>query len=471
MRKTLAIFALLTAFGASAGTITSLDPSTITARSGEYFMTINGTDLGTRLLYNGPAGTFLLDINAQGAGNVVGWLPVEVANTPGTYTVTVLGGNSGDSAPATFHVVDPLKIRQKFVILLPEALVAVAQGKVAAIRYEVSTMGGDDPNPVIKCDPPSGTFFSVGTTKVTCFASNQFGESAEGSFPVFVHDATLPVLRLPGRISVPADANEGAYVKFDVSAADEVDGSLVPECDAKSGGFFPVGITTVECLATDLSLNTASGSFTVEVVGKEARFELHVPDPIVAEAESADGAIVPFDVYTTGTLDPNPKISCKYESGAMFPMGTTLVSCEASDSFGSVAQGEFEVTVVDSMPPLIDSATARPDLLDATGDFIPVTIDVKALDAVDPMPRCSIAYVYANDTISTKDWSLVSDLEVKLNAVTSSAADRVYYVVVDCSDETRNQSSANAIVTVVSKGGGAAAAATSPASRRRSVRP
>jgi hypothetical protein len=453
MRKTLVVAAFLTALSASAGTITSLDPSTIAARSGEYFLTINGTDLGDQLSYSGPAGNFVVDINARFTGNVVGWLPIEIANEPGTYTVTVLGGNSGDSEPATFRVVDPLKIRQPFVILLPEVLVAIAEGKMAAIRYEVIPMGGDDdPTPEVKCDPPSGSFFGVGTTTVNCLATNRFGETAKGSFSVFVHDATRPSLKLPGRLVAAAEADEGAFVKFEVSATDEVDGIVETQCDAKSGSMFPVGVTTVACLATDSSLNTARGTFTIDVVSKESRFELHVPDPIFAEAESEEGAKVEFEVYTTGTLDPTPKISCGNESGSVFPIGTTLVNCEASDSFGSFAEGKFEVTVADTTPPLIDSAVATPDRLDASGDLVPVVVEVKAFDSVDPKPQCTISYVFASEPISEKDWSLVSALEVKLNAITSDVADRVYHVEVQCTDSSRNSSFVEALVTVAGKG-------------------
>lgn len=453
MPKTLAIVALLTAFSANAGSITSLDPSTINARSGEHFVTINGSDLGDQVQYVGPAGSFVLDINARFAGSVVAWLPMEVANHPGTYSVTVLGGRTGDSSSVTFKVADPLKLRQPFVILLPEVLVAIARGKLALIEYEVFPMGGDDdPSPEVKCDPPSGSFFGVGKTIVNCLATNRFGDSAKGSFTVFVHDATPPVLQLPGRLVAAAEADEGSFVKFDVSATDEVDGLLTPECNAKSGSLFPVGVTTVTCLAMDASLNSGRGTFTIDVVSKDSRFELHVPEAIFSEAESQEGANVPFEVYTTGTLDTNPRISCKDESGSLFPIGTTLVYCQASDSFGSVAEGKFEVTVADTTPPVIVEATATPERLDASGDFVPVVVDVKTFDSVDSTPQCSISSVFGSEPVSEKDWSLISPLEVKLSAVTSGPEDRVYHLEVVCTDSSRNSSVVEALVTVVGKG-------------------
>jgi hypothetical protein len=471
MRATLSALVLLAALNTSAGTITSVDPSTLAARSGEYFLTVLGTGLGNQIQFDGPAGHFVLDISAADVGYVIGWIPLEVVSRPGTYTVTILGGQSGDSGPATLKVIDPNRTRPPFVLHLPEAVMAVAQGKNAVVRYDVSTTGGEDGVVTIKCDPPSGSVFRVGTTGVNCTASNAFGDSAKGNFTVFVHDATLPVLKLPGRITVPADAREGSFVRFEVSANDEVDGVVEAKCDAKSGSLFPVGVTTVNCFASDLSFNTANGTFLIDVVDKETPLELHLPDPIYAEAENKEGAKVSFDVFVTGSADPAPRISCDPKSGSLFPIGETLVYCKATDAFGKSADGKFRITVSDTTPPAIDSAVASPSVLDASGGYAGVVVDVKASDAVDPSPRCSISTVYANETIGEKDWSIVSAFEVKLKATTTSAENRVYHVLVNCFDEAENVSTGDATVTVISKGGESGQLTIPAPVRRRSAKP
>ncbi|HKR63275.1 MAG TPA: HYR domain-containing protein [Thermoanaerobaculia bacterium] len=472
MRKTLgAIVLLLMAVGASAGTITSVDPSTITAGSGEYFMTIYGTDLGDQLQFDGPAGRFVVDINAADVGYVIGWVPMAVVNQSGTYTVTVLGGPTGNSGPATFRVVGPPKVG-RLVLNLPDNLVAIAKGKAAIIRYTVTASGGDDPNPVVKCDPPSGSTFYVGATTVNCVASNQFGESDKGSFSVYVHDITVPSLTLPGRITVKADSREGSYVKWDASAVDDVDGLVPVECDHKSGELYKVGITDVTCMASDLSLNTRTGMFSIEVVDETSRFTLHLPDPITAEADSVDGAKVTYDAYVTGTLDPSPRIDCDSPSGSLFKMGTTTVICKATDAYGASDSGKFEVTVADTTGPMVEPIVATPDKLDATGSYVLVTLSAKAYDTVDPMPRCSIGLVYANETISSRDYSISDALSLKLLAVTNGAENRIYHVVVDCTDASGNTTPAEGLVTVISRGGGGGEESSSTTTaRRRSVRP
>jgi len=450
MRKTLAIVLLLMAAGATAGTITSVSPSTINKGSGEYFMTIEGTGLGDRLVYNGPTGVIILDSNAQGVNNVIGWVPEEIVLHPGTYTVTVLDAKGGTSGPATFQVVDPNRRRWPLVIHFPDSLAFVAAGKAAIVQYEVSATDGEDSTAPVTCDPKSGSLLGVGKTTVNCTAINGLGETAKGSFDVFVHDATAPVLNVPGRMIVKADAKEGSFVKFDVSALDEVNGIVPVGCDAKSGALFPVGITTVGCWATDLSFNTGRSDFTIEVVDEAAKMALHV-EPVFAEAESRDGAVVTYDVYATGTLDPNPTITCDPKSGTLFPMGTTTVNCTAKDAFGATADGSFDVTVADTTGPLIDGIAATPSQVVATGDSVSVVLEPKVFDTVDPAPRCVIEYVYGSEPLGPDDWSLAGALELKVLALTTGPESRVYHAVVACTDASQNNSIGEGLVTVLSK--------------------
>jgi hypothetical protein len=447
MRKSLAIVALLMAVGASAGTITNLSPSTINSNSGEYFLTISGTGLGDQVLFNGPAGSFTLDINAQPTGKVVTWVPMNVVLKSGTYSVSVLGG-TGNTAPVNFTVVNPNRFRWPLVLSLPDSLVLVAQGRSAKVFYTVAATDGEDSSVPVKCEPASGSTLGIGATRVDCTASNADGESARGSFNVFVHDATVPTLRLPARMTVKADAKEGSFVKYEVSASDEVDGIVPADCDVKSGGLFPVGVTTLGCWASDSSFNTARGSFSIDVVDKDSRMELVVPESIFAEAESKEGAVVKYDVYATGTLDTNPTISCDPKSESLFPIGTKTVRCRATDSFGATAEGSFDVTVADTVGPLMDDVTATPSVVEASGGYVGVKVSLKAIDLVDPRPQCTIAWVYGSEPLDSRDWSLSDALELKLHAITSGSEARVYHVVIGCQDETHNASFGEALVTV-----------------------
>jgi large repetitive protein len=380
MRRPLAAVLFLAAFTAHAGTISSIDPSTIQAFSGEHFITVRGQQLGNQLLFDGPAGTYEVEASSATGDTVIGWVPSAVVNAPGVHSVRV-GGPGGVSNAVRLDVVEP---PHALVILGQDPIVVQAEGpRGAHVSFEVPTYGGQDPNPVVRCDPPSGSLFPLGPNNVHCVATNSFGERAEGGVYIFVQDGSAPVLELPDDIVVDAETEEGTVVTFEASAHDDVDGELRVTCDPPSGTRFPVGITTVECTATDSSLNPVSGTFTVEVRSEEDPILLiQVPDPIVVEANGPAGSQVEFTVTTHGSTDPEPSVSCDPLSNSTFPLGTTTVTCTASDRFGGRAEGTFTVTVSDTTPPALD------DLFDLTvqatgpGGAV-VTFEPTATDLVD----------------------------------------------------------------------------------------
>lgn len=125
--------------------------------------------------------------------------------------------------------------------------------------------GGYDANgnplTTVTCTPSSGSLFPLGTTTVQCSDG-----VASGAFAVSVVDTTAPLLTLPARVTARAtSSSDGAYVAFDASAVDAVDGSVAVQCTHASPSRFAIGIATVSCSAADARGNRASGSFEVEV--------------------------------------------------------------------------------------------------------------------------------------------------------------------------------------------------------------
>jgi hypothetical protein len=57
------------------------------------------------------------------------------------------------------------------------------------------------------------------------------------------------------------------------------------------------------------------------------------------------GEVVTFSVTATDNLDPSPSVVCVPPSGSLFPRGTTLVTCTATDASGNESTCEFLVTV------------------------------------------------------------------------------------------------------------------------------
>jgi hypothetical protein len=84
--------------------------------------------------------------------------------------------------------------------------------------------------------------------------------------PGLAFDVVAPTLSGARGKTVRAPlGNKTIWVRFTVTAQDDVDGSLPVACKPPSGGRFNVGRTRVTCSATDRSGNTTTAKFTVTV--------------------------------------------------------------------------------------------------------------------------------------------------------------------------------------------------------------
>ncbi len=118
-------------------------------------------------------------------------------------------------------------------------------------------------------------------------------------------DVIPPVLSLPGTLTVAATSTSGALVSYSVSATDNLDPQPVVSCAPPSGSLFAVGATTVSCTARDVSGNSSSGSFTVQVNA------LSPPPP--SGGGGGGGGSGAADLYLTGSVEP-----------VLVPVGGTL---------------------------------------------------------------------------------------------------------------------------------------------------
>ena len=82
-----------------------------------------------------------------------------------------------------------------------------------------------------------------------------------------------------------------------------------------------------------------------------------VPASKTVEANGPGGSIVNYESPTAtdavdGPIAP-PAITCTKASGALYPLGTTVVTCSAKDSGGNTGSGSFTISVQDSTPPVL----------------------------------------------------------------------------------------------------------------------
>ena len=272
-----------------------------------------------------PLGTTQVNCSVTDSGSLT---------TTGSFDVTVVDA----TAPA---------------LNVPSDVTAEATGPSGAVvSYTASASDLVDGAVDISCSPASGSTFALGTTHVSCSATDAAENTALGGFDVTVEDTTPPALSLPSDVTVEATGPSGAVVSYTASASDLVDGAVDISCSPASGSTFALGTTTVECSASDVAGNSASGGFDVTVEDTTAP-ALNVPSDVTVEATGPSGAVVSYTASASDLVDGAVDPSCSPVSGSTFALGTTHVSCSATDAAENTALGGFDVTVEDTTPPAL----------------------------------------------------------------------------------------------------------------------
>ena len=316
-----------------------------------------------------------------------------IGTTPVSCTATDARDNA--SSPTGFNVVVTDTGNPTISATPPAPTEATGPGG-AAVNYTVNTSDNSGVAPSVDCGShPSGSTFPLGSTPVTCTATDGAGNSAsDGPFSVVVQDTTKPALSLPANISAQADSTSGKVVTYSASATDLVAGSVTPSCSPASGSPFPIGVTTVNCSANDGHGNTTTGSFTVTIGDTTAPVISGVSNKLV-EANGPTGSIVNYPTPTAVDAVDGPVaiVPCAPASGTKFPLGTTTVNCSATDSHSNTGHATFNVTVSDQIPPNLIVPAARsvyattptgvPDTVSGVVSFLSAA---SATDIVDPRP-------------------------------------------------------------------------------------
>lgn len=96
-------------------------------------------------------------------------------------------------------------------------------------------------------------------------ATDRAGNSATFSTVSFKIDKTPPTLTVPSPLTVNATSPAGAVVTYSSSATDLLDPNPTVKCTPASRSTFPIGVTTVNCTATDAASNSTTKSFQITV--------------------------------------------------------------------------------------------------------------------------------------------------------------------------------------------------------------
>lgn len=321
---------LLSAPAAAFGQSLAIAPQQVyVSECQEGFVTLTGTNLtgtaSTLVDFSGNSQLYELEPSTATSSVLQVWIPMGVALATGQYSVTVKAtdtvGGPRTIGPATLNVV-ARSGGSPPAISTPEVVVADATSSSGAyVTFDAGTAS---------CDHPSGSLFPIGTTTVTCSASNGFGTTTI-TFSVVVNGTGggPPILTLPEVVVAEAASASGANVSFNAGGA---------TCDHASGSLFAVGNTTVGCSSTN-SFGTSTGSFVV-VVTDTTRPTLTLPADFTTSTN-----IVSYTATANDAIDGALTPVCNPPSESNFPTGLTTVQCSATDAHANTISGTFRVTV------------------------------------------------------------------------------------------------------------------------------
>jgi len=356
--------------GVTTVTATATDESGNTSTC-TFTVTVNDTQTPSITC---PANVNVNAAQGQCAATVNYTLPLASDNCPGigTVTCTPAPGSSfpvgtttvscsvTDSSSNTANCSFTVRVNdtQPPSIVCPSNIVTdTVEGQCSATVNYATPNGTDNCAGTVNvvCVPASGSSFNVGTTTVTCTATDAAGNSANCSFTVMVTDDMAPSITCPSNITVPASQGQcAATVNYTTpNGTDNCAGNVAVVCVPASGSAFPVGTTTVTCTANDGAGNSANCSFTVTVTDNTPP-TINCPSNIVTSTTAGQcAATVNYSTTASDNCSASVTVNCTPTSGSSFPVGTTTVNCIATDGSGNSANCSFTVTVSDNTPPTI----------------------------------------------------------------------------------------------------------------------
>jgi large repetitive protein len=172
--------------------------------------------------------------------------------------------------------------------------------------------------------------FSLGETTITWSVTDTSGNSAESTQTITIIDTTEPTIETPDDIEIEATSSDENILSLVAPSANDSVGDVIVSNDAPS--YLPVGETIITWTAIDEQGNLASTTQKVTVVDTTAP-NLFVPEDIIIDGISLQ---TPVDVGNATAIDQaESSVTITNDASFSFPLGQTIVTWTAVDSFGN----------------------------------------------------------------------------------------------------------------------------------------
>ncbi len=248
---------------------------------------------------------------------------------------------------------------------MPQTTIALGAGCQVAMpdltALPIATDDFDDDVTITQSPAPGTTLHGEGDTIVTFTATDDAGNSAQCSMTLSTYSATNPTMICPGDqvINIGASCNHTTLPDL----------THLVQTEASCGGFFslhqfppagtaPIALNEsqeVSVVFYDGFGGQADCTFNVTGIDLEPP-TISGPEDINVNTDAGQcGAVVDYDAPTaTDNCDTlSTVLTDGLVSGSLFPVGTTTVQYEATDSAGNTAAHTFNVTVTDVEGPTL----------------------------------------------------------------------------------------------------------------------
>jgi len=262
--------------------------------------------------------------SASGSFDRAGYVWLDATDSTSTDTTTPTDTTSTDATTTDATTTDVTTTTTvdnppSFANVPPGVTVEANGPSGSTVNYTPPTASDDTDGPrPVSCTPGSGSTFPLGSTSVTCTATDLAGHQAEASFTVAVHDTTAPTLVTPDPHSVYASSALGAsdsdpgVVAFvqAASATDIVDPHPVVGSNIHS--LLPVGTTVISFYARDFSGNSTTRNVPLTVLPPPEASAPPLPPVVVASLPPNVGVVGVAALDGTLVLTWQPPPGCDH---------------------------------------------------------------------------------------------------------------------------------------------------------------
>lgn len=283
----------------------------------------------------------------------------DCSNT-GANTVTLTATDASGNISTTTAIVTVIDNLAPVVITQNATVYLDANGQASIISGDVNNGTYDNCSFTVAVMPNTFDCSNVGANTVTLTATDASANTSSNTAIVTVIDAIAPTV-ITQNVTIYLDANGSASISTTMVDNGSFDNCSVASLVLNQTQFdcSNLGINTVTLTVTDVNNNVSTGTATITVIDQIN------PTIVGCPADITVNAIPSSCSNTASWIAPSASDNCtvisltsNFNSGDIFPLGSTVVTYTATDNSGNISTCSFTVTVVPT-PLVISFATSN----------------------------------------------------------------------------------------------------------------